>query len=99
MLYRKENLIVCEYILTTVKILQILHSPYSISGQYVLCRKENRIIRKYNNFYKKKGICFVAYAFFVCMAYKGRVKEFDKTFTICFRLRKQWQKICYTDER
>ena len=30
-------------ILTTVKIFQFLHSPYCISGQYVLCRKENLI--------------------------------------------------------
>ncbi len=41
-----------EVILTTVKIFQFLHSPYCISGQYVLCRKENLIVREY--MYKQK---------------------------------------------
>ena len=36
---------------TTVKIFQFLHSPYRISGQYVLCRKENLIVREYNYFF------------------------------------------------
>ncbi len=34
-------------ILTTVKIFQFLDSPYCISGQYVLSRKENLIVREY----------------------------------------------------
>jgi hypothetical protein len=40
-------------ILTTVKIFQFLHSPYCISGQYVLCRKENLIAREYK---KNEGV-------------------------------------------
>ena len=41
-------LLLAVSILTTVKIFQFLHSPYCISGQYVLCRKENLIVREYN---------------------------------------------------
>lgn len=36
-----------KIIRTTIKIFKFLHSSYCISGQYVLCRKENRIVREY----------------------------------------------------
>ena len=44
--------------LTNVKIFQFLHSPCCISGQYVLCGKENLIAREYSrikNIERKKG--------------------------------------------
>ena len=40
-----------EDILTTIKIFQFLHRPYCISGQYVLCRRKNLIVHKYNNLF------------------------------------------------
>ncbi len=41
------NLRLWSVILTIVKIFQFLHNLYCISEQYVLCRKENLIVRKY----------------------------------------------------
>ena len=47
-------LLLAVSILTTVKIFQFLHSPYCISGQYVLCRKENLIVVSITAKNKKK---------------------------------------------
>ena len=38
------------FILKNVKIFQFLHNLSCISGQYVLCRKENLIVLEYNKF-------------------------------------------------